>query len=80
MKNFTILLAFTCCALAAYLYADTKGGYQQATVVKVDKYDAPSAFGGGNPSDAPSQPEVFAYDIGLKVNCDVYVGRYQSSF
>lgn len=80
MKKFLILLALICCALVALVYADTKGNYQQATVVKVDKYDTASVFGGGNPSDAPSQPEVFAYDIGLKVNCDVYVGRYQSAF
>jgi hypothetical protein len=57
-----------------------QSGYEQATVVKVDKYDVPSVFGGGNPSDAPSRPELFAYDIGLKVNCDLYVGRYQSAF
>jgi hypothetical protein len=80
MRKLMILFAFTCCALVAYVYADTKGGYQQATVVKVDECDAPSVFGGSNPSDAPLQPEVFAYDIALKVNCDLYVGRYQSAF
>jgi hypothetical protein len=78
MKKLTMLLAVVCCGLLTYLSANTKEGYQQATVVKVDKYEAPSMYVGGSPSDAPLQAEVYAYDIGLKIECDFYVGRYQS--
>jgi hypothetical protein len=79
MKKLITILALMCCAWLTYLYADTKQGYQLATVVKVEKYEVPSNYVGGSATDAPLQPEVYAYDIGLKVNCDVYVGRYQSA-
>ena len=61
------------------LTAKTKEtGYQTAIVVSVEKYNAPTTYI-GSPSDAPLQPEVYAYDIGVRLNCDVYVGRYESS-
>jgi len=53
-------------------------GYQTATVVSVDKYTAPSTYI-GTPSDAPLQGEEYAYDIGVRLDCDVYVGRYESA-
>jgi hypothetical protein len=79
MKKSIAILALMCCAWLTFLDASTKQGYQQATVVKVEKYEAASTYVGGGATDAPLQPEVYAYDIGLKVNCDVYVGRYESA-
>ena len=79
MKKLMFVLIIVCCFLVACLYANVNQNYQQAIVVNVDKYEAPSVFGGGNPSDSPLQPEVYAHDIGLKMNCDLYVGRYQSA-
>lgn len=82
MKKFIVTSAVVCCALTC-LYANNSGntnkeGYQQATVIKVDKFQIPSTYVGGSPTDAPLEPEVYAYDIGLRLNCDLYVGRYQS--
>lgn len=34
---------------------------------------------GSNPSDAPlPDPETYAYDVSVHVNCGTYVGRYES--
>ena len=67
--------------LVVYLHAQSKhmSGYEQATIVSVDKYTAPSNYAGDTPSDAPAQPEPFAYDVGVRLNCNLYIGRYQSA-
>ena len=83
MKKTLILSALVLSALLVYLHADTKKnsriGYQIATVVSVDKHVSESNYAGGSPSDAPLQPEDYSYDIGIRLNCDVYVGRYESA-
>lgn len=56
-----------------------KGTYQNATVVSVDKYAAPSNYAGTTPTDAPLQPQAYTYDVSVRVNCNVYVGRYESA-
>lgn len=53
--------------------------YLEGTVVRVDKHEHREVASGQNPSDAPlPDPETFAYDIAVHVNCGTYVGRYQS--
>jgi len=53
--------------------------YFEGTVVRVDKYEPQQVVAGQNPSDAPlADPETFAYDVAVHVNCGTYVGRYQS--
>jgi hypothetical protein len=81
MKTNLVILAFAIAGVAAYLHASTKQpqGYQTATVVSVEQLDLTPQFVGANPSDAPSEPEEFAYNIGLKLNCTVYTGRYESA-
>ena len=83
MKKTLMMLALMSSALLVYLHADTKRnsttGYQPATVVSVDKHVAESNYVGGSPSDAPLQAEDYSYDIGIRLNCDVYVGRYESA-
>ena len=32
----------------------------------------------GNPVDAPLQSEVYSYDIGIQLDCTVYVVRYET--
>jgi hypothetical protein len=70
-------------ALLVYLHADTKNnshtGYQTATVVSVDKHVSRSNYAGDSPSDAPLLAEDFSYDIGIRLNCNVYIGRYESA-
>lgn len=33
----------------------------------------------GSPTDAPLQAESYTYDVGTRLNCDMYVGRYESA-
>lgn len=70
-------------ALLVYLHADTKreskDQYQTATVVSVDKHVSESNYVGGSPSDAPLQAEEYSYDIGIRLNCNIYIGRYESA-
>ena len=83
MKKTLIVSALMLSALLVYLHADTKKdsriGYQTATVVSVDKHVSESNYVGGSPSDAPLQAEDYSYDIGIRLNCDVYIGRYESA-
>jgi len=69
--------------LLVYLHATTKqdhnSGYQTATVISVDKHASQSNYVGGSPSDAPLQADDFSYDIGIRLNCNVYVSRYESA-
>jgi hypothetical protein len=69
--------------LLAYLHAktpsDVEQGYQTATVVSVDKYETPSNYVGDNPVDHPLQGRSYAYQIGIRLDCNVYVGLYQSA-
>jgi hypothetical protein len=66
--------------LFVYMQANAKQtGYEAATVVSVDKHVTPSNYVGGSPSDAPLQAEDYSYDVGIRLNCNIYVGRYESA-
>jgi hypothetical protein len=66
--------------LFVYMQANAKqSGYETATVVSVDKHVPSSNYVGGSPSDAPLQADDYSYDIGVRLNCNIYVGRYESS-
>jgi hypothetical protein len=85
MKKILILLAVVCGVLLIPIHARTKrttsteAGYQVATVVSVKKHVSASNYAGDNPSDAPLQARDYSYDIGIRLNCNVYVGRYESA-
>ena len=83
MKKGLLLLALVSSCLLVYLHADskrdTRGGYLTATVVSVEKRQGPSTYIGGNPTDAPLRADDYSYDIGIRLDCDVYVGRYESA-
>jgi hypothetical protein len=57
----------------------TEEGYQTATVVSVTRHASASNYAGDNPSDAPLQARDYSYDIGIRLNCNLYVGRYESA-
>jgi hypothetical protein len=46
-------------------------------VLSVDKH-VPESNYIGSPTDAPLQADDYSYDVGIRVNCTVYVGRYES--
>jgi hypothetical protein len=83
MKRGLILAAILLLAGLAYLRAETKDkakneSYQPGTVVTVDKHVSESNYL-GTPTDAPLQADDYSYDVGIRVNCTVYVGRYESA-
>lgn len=81
MKRVLSVSVLLTALLVVYLHAQTKhmSGYETATVVSVDKYVAPTYTIGISPSDTPLEPEVFAYNVGVRLNCNVYVGRHESA-
>jgi len=83
MNKVLMLLALVSGVLLLYVHAKTSGdveqGYQTATVVSVEKHETSSNYIGGNPADSPLQARNYAYEIGLQMDCDVYVGLYQSA-
>ena len=82
MKTIVLLFAsfiVAVCLPAAFAKTSQPKGYLQATVVSVNKHEQSTTVIGDNPTDAPlPDPETFAYDISVHVNCGTYVGRYQS--
>lgn len=89
MKNscFIYVLAMALVAPPAYsktAKADSgrKNQYLQGTILQVQRRETDSAsnYVGDNPSDASLRPEVYAYDISIRVNCATYVGRWNSAF
>jgi hypothetical protein len=54
-------------------------GYEAATVISVDRYQPVSNYLGENPADAPLRPREYAFDIGIRFACSIYVGRYESA-
>ena len=78
MRNSLMLFTFLATILPAGLYAQAKPASQTASVVSAAKYEAPSNYI-GSPTDAPLQPTESADDIGIRLGCEVYVGRYKSA-
>jgi hypothetical protein len=52
--------------------------YQKAVVVSAEKYE-PIAPRRGKHTDAPAPVTEYDYDVAIRLNCSVYVGRYQSA-
>ncbi len=77
MKKSLLLFVLLSVALLGYAQAGTKPAYQPAMVVSVTSRETPSTYA-GNPTDAPLQSEVHSYDIGIQLNCAVYVVRYDT--
>ena len=45
----------------------------------MDRHEEAARVPGENPSDAPlADPQVFAYDIAVHLNCGTYAGRFQN--
>lgn len=80
MKNTFLLFAIMTGALLTTAHAAAKAEFQAATIVSVDSRAIPSTYAGGNPSDAPLQPDVYSYDIGILLGGTVYRTTYDSAF
>ena len=83
MKKRLLFFGVMSGTLLICLPARSKGvveqGYKGATVVSVERYQSLSNYPGENPADAPLRVREYAYDIGIRLDCNVYVGRYQSA-
>ena len=53
---------------------------QQGTIVNVQKQDVatPPAQTGTDPVRTPLQSHYYLYNVSVRLNCNVYVGRYES--
>jgi hypothetical protein len=80
MKKTLILFVLVLGMLSMHPQAATKRAYQPATVVSVENHQTEFNYVGDNPSDASLQSAVYAYDIGIRLNCVDYIGRYLSAF
>jgi hypothetical protein len=76
-----LVCAFACPALRASSTAQPKP-FEPATIVSVHKQEIeePPYYGGDNPSDAPLQSEVYAYDVAVHTACGVYVARWEAPY
>jgi hypothetical protein len=73
------ILASMLAVLSAFAKESKIKQYFEGTIIRVDRHEGRELVGGQNPSDAPlADPETFAYDISVHVNCGTYVGRYQN--
>jgi hypothetical protein len=79
MKNNIMLVVLVSGALLTNLHAATNPEYQPATVVSVESRAIPSNYAGGSPADAPSQSEVYSYDIGIRLGDTVYMTAFDSA-
>lgn len=80
MKRFLSIALLVVPVLFIYMQANAKqSGYETGTVVSVDKHVSVSTNAGGSPSDAPLEAQDNSYDVGIRLNCNVYVGRYESA-
>lgn len=62
---------------------DSSSSYVEGTVVKVQgqkAYSPSVTVGGSNPSDAPLTSRFYAYEVAIRVDCNIYVGRYETPF
>ena len=78
----SVILAVILLSGLVYLPAQAKqeqsNSYESGTVLTVDKH-VPDSNYLGSPTDAPLQSDYYGYDVGIRVNCTIYVGRYESA-
>jgi hypothetical protein len=55
----------------------------QGTVITVKKNRVQSpeyTVGGSNPADAPLTSTYYSFEVSVRVNCEIYIGRYSTPF
>lgn len=77
------LVAVAVIVLASLLnaYAAKSSQLVQGTVIQVQeqRMQAPDfTVGGSNPADAPLTSRYYAFLISIRVNCETYIGRYET--
>lgn len=78
-------ITFVALAMMPALYASPgrSSSYVNGTVVEVQKhkvYSPAYTMGGSNPSDAPLASLYYSFEVAVRVDCQTYVGRYETPF
>jgi len=76
---FVVILAVVS-AVAVPSAAGQSQPSQEGIIVNVNKQDVatPPVRAGANPDHAPLQSHSYLYNVAVQLNCDIYVGRYES--
>jgi len=61
--------------------AESAKSYEQATVISVNRQEVSGpGLCCSTPTDAPLQTQYYAYEVAIRVNCETYVGHYETPF
>src|SRR6266576_5073115 len=73
------ILAIVSAVTVTYAVGQSKQP-QQGTIVNVQKQDVatPPVRTGADADRTPLQSHYYLYNVSVRLNCDVYVGRYES--
>ncbi len=80
MKTSATLFALMSGVLSASMHGAAKTEDQPAIVVSVENHDPQSNSNYAGPLDLPLQPQIYSYDIGIRVGSTLYRTSYASAF
>ena len=80
MKTSVMLFVLVSGVLSASMHAAARPEDQPAIVVSVELHDPQSNSNYAGPLDLPLQPQVYSYEIGIRVDSTIYRTSYDSAF
>jgi hypothetical protein len=80
MQASVMLIVLASGVLSASMQAAAKTEDQPAIVASVEIHEPQSNSNYAGSSDLPLQPQVYSYDIGIRVGSIIYRTNYQSAF
>jgi len=80
MKTSVMLLVLVSGVLLASMPAAANTEAQPALVVGVEPHDPQSNSNYTGPLDSPPQPQIYSYDIDIRVGSTIYRTSYDSAF
>ena len=75
-----MLFVLMCGVLLGSMHAAAKTEDQPAIVVSVESHGPQSNSNYAGPLDLPLQPQIYSYDIGIRVGSTIYRTSYDSAF
>ena len=79
MKTSVMLFVLVSSVLSASMHAAARPEDQPAIVVSVELHDPQSNSNYAGPLDLPLQPQVYSYEIGIRVDSTIYRTSYDSA-
>jgi hypothetical protein len=80
MKTSVMLLVFVSGLLLASMHPAASAEDQPALVVSVESHDPQSNSNYAAPLDRPLQPQIYSYDIDIRVGSTIYRTSFESAF